>query len=69
MKSIAFAAATLLLLVSNESHAAKRGGCPAGKITCQQWCAKHFNRPNCMTGHFNSCDKKPGGANACVSPD
>ena len=67
MKSIAFAAAALLLLASNESHAAKSGACPAGKITCSQWCARHWKRTFCMTGLPGSCDKKPGGANACVT--
>jgi hypothetical protein len=40
--------------------------CPAGKVTCQQWCAMHPERTTCMTGHPNSCDKKPQGARTCV---
>jgi hypothetical protein len=45
----------------------KTGKCGAGQITCSQWCAKY--RPgasDCMSGHPNSCAKKPGGARACV---
>jgi hypothetical protein len=41
--------------------------CPQGKITCSQWCAKYgTERPTCMTGHPNSCDKKPLGGATCV---
>jgi hypothetical protein len=51
---------------SGESRAAS--ACPAGKITCQEWCRRYRPDPggNCMTGHPNSCDKKVGGARACV---
>jgi hypothetical protein len=41
--------------------------CPAGKITCVQWCAKYRSTGGtCMTGHPNSCDKKPQGGATCV---
>lgn len=41
--------------------------CPEGRITCAQWCGKYGNgRPNCMSGHPNSCDQKPKGAATCV---
>jgi hypothetical protein len=39
---------------------------PAGKVTCQEWCAVHPERRTCMTGHPNSCDRKPQGARTCV---
>ncbi|MGY3591613.1 hypothetical protein ACVIGB_008803 [Bradyrhizobium sp. USDA 4341] len=50
------------------SDAAKKAKvmCPEGKISCAEWCKKHLERTNCMTGHQNSCDQKPQGANACV---
>jgi len=43
--------------------------CPAGKITCQEWCRRYRPDPSgfCMTGHPRSCDKKVGGARACVN--
>jgi len=40
--------------------------CPEGKVTCQEWCSMHPERTTCMTGHPNSCDKKPQGARTCV---
>ena len=41
--------------------------CPAGKITCAQWCGTYGTaRRDCMTGHPNSCDQKPKGAATCV---
>jgi hypothetical protein len=42
------------------------GSCPSGTITCAAWCSKHPERTTCMTGHPNSCDKKPRGAATCV---
>ncbi|MBV9159712.1 MAG: hypothetical protein JO019_03915 [Candidatus Kaiserbacteria bacterium] len=41
--------------------------CPAGKVRCADWCGARPWLKTCMTGHPNSCDKKRGGANACVS--
>jgi hypothetical protein len=50
------------------SDAAKKtkAMCPEGKISCTEWCKKHPERTTCMTGHQNSCDQKPQGANTCV---
>jgi hypothetical protein len=52
---------------SGASQAA--GACPAGKITCQEWCRRYRPDPgaSCMTGHPRSCDKMVGGAKACVN--
>jgi hypothetical protein len=46
--------------------AAASSRCPQGMVTCQQWCAMHPERTTCMTGHPNSCDKKPQGPRTCV---
>jgi hypothetical protein len=44
-----------------------RAACPQGKITCGEWCKKYNARSNkCLAGDPNSCDKKPGGTEACV---
>jgi hypothetical protein len=40
--------------------------CPPPKITCREWCRRNPQRHDCMTGHPNSCDKKPQGADTCV---
>ena len=45
---------------------ASAASCPAGKITCAQWCQKY--RPgttDCMTGGPRSCEGM-GGPNTCV---
>lgn len=32
--------------------------CPAGKITCAEWCMRYnASSSTCMAGHPNSCDK------------
>jgi hypothetical protein len=46
---------------------AKAAACPAGQITCIEWCRRYnASQPLCLTGHSNSCDKI-GGNNACVA--
>jgi hypothetical protein len=46
---------------------AQAGSCASrGMITCAQFCANNPGRTNCMTGHPNSCDRKPQGAKTCV---
>jgi len=65
-------AIALALTVTFFASTATLAACPKGKITCAQWCGKYGTaRPTCMTGHPNSCDKKPQGAATCagdVSP-
>src|SRR5437868_15248643 len=60
-----FSALTSVVILLTASGASAT--CPAGKISCASWCAKY--RPgtqDCMSGHTNSCEAKPGGAAACV---
>jgi hypothetical protein len=53
--------------VAGISSASAQKACPAGKITCEQWCSKYRNLSgNCMTGPGNSCEHKPQGAKTCV---
>jgi hypothetical protein len=67
MRAIFSVVFLLIVGMSSGSAFAAAGKCGAGKITCAQWCAKYRPGPsNCMSGHPNSCDKKRGGANACV---
>ena len=63
--SIVLAVLTGLTSLLQPAAAAPRG-CPQGRVTCEQWCAMHPERTTCMTGHPNSCDKKPQGARTCV---
>jgi hypothetical protein len=58
-------AAIAILAVAGLSRPVMAARCPSGQITCAQWCAK-YGTSNCMTGHPNSCDKKPNGAATCV---
>jgi hypothetical protein len=72
MKSAAFGFVVIAIaLLCDVSCAAaqkqRTGGCPVGKITCEQWCTKYNNLSgNCMTGPGNSCENKPQGAKTCV---
>jgi hypothetical protein len=60
-------ALVLALSFSSLASTAAFAKCPAGKITCVQWCAKYgTTRATCMSGHPNSCDKKPQGNATCV---
>lgn len=45
---------------------AKVAKCTPPMITCREWCRRNPQRTNCMTGHPNSCDRKPQGADTCV---
>jgi hypothetical protein len=63
MKRIVFAVSVLTIVAPSCAWAA----CPAGNITCLTWCQK-YGGDTCMTGHWNSCDKKRRGSAACV-PD
>jgi hypothetical protein len=67
MNVVKMAAAAALLAFSVPQSAS--AACPPGKITCAQWCANHPNRQNCMTGHWNACDKKRNGSATCVNPN
>jgi hypothetical protein len=59
-----FASVIALTLTISEPAFA---GCPQGKITCAEWCAKYkYGSPGCMSGYPNSCDHKPQGADSCV---
>ncbi len=61
-------AIVLALSVWFIASAAAMTKCPAGQITCVQWCDKYgSSQGTCMTGHPNSCDKKPQGAATCVA--
>ncbi len=55
---------TALMAISGSQASA--AGCAKGKITCQEWCGKYGGN-TCMTGHPNSCDKKPQGNATCVN--
>ena len=45
----------------------QKASCSSGMITCAQWCAKYRSAgSDCMSGHPNSCDKKPNGAQTLV---
>ena len=66
-----FAVALVLVALCVPVHAktpAKSGAsaCPAGMITCAEYCRRNPQRTTCMTGHPNSCDQKPQGAQTCV---
>lgn len=45
---------------------AKVAKCTPPMITCREWCRRNPQRTTCMTGHPNSCDRKPQGADTCV---
>jgi len=47
--------------------ASASAACSKGKITCLAWCQK-YGGDTCMTGHWNSCDRKLKGPATCV-PD
>lgn len=73
MKSLAIVALVALtvspafaqtILIKQTARAAS---CPAGKITCYQWCRRYnSSSTTCLTGHPNACNTKVGGNNACV---
>jgi hypothetical protein len=55
------------ITISGISNVSAQKACPAGKITCEQWCKKYRNlSSHCMTGPGNSCENKPQGAKTCV---
>lgn len=74
MKTVAIATAIIITVIANlaQAQTAKVNGvCPAGLITCEEWCQRYRsqNMSDCLETHPRSCKaqfSKIGGKDACL---